>query len=1413
MRRNPPAPKSSMALVRLSSLGVKRFHSFISLPYRPERFRAWMALAFAAAVTCLPSAGLDAQQLRAGRNVNVSGRPPFQRENEPSIACSSRNPRFCVAGSNDYTTIEVPGTLEDGHTTDSWLGLFWTRDGGSRWKQGLLPGYPQDTSPEGLASPLKGYSAGADANVRAAANGYFHYSGIAFEREVVAGSSSEISGADGRSGVVFVATFLDRNNTEDLNIGPEYVRTVVIDRAALGEAFLDKIWMMVDIPRAPGQYGNIYVAYVKIVGSGQFKLQLGVSSDGGQSFRFQKLSEGIAKLQSPTIAIDPDTGNVYVYARRFSSDNGSVPSGIIGYMSSDFGKTFSKDVEVRTLVSNGSSTAFDQPGLPNLETNPNLPTTRGFRTNSYPASCVTGGIVYVAWAERGWGPNGETRVVYSTVPTSAAANASAYSTPSAIDNHPGGGHQFMPSLACEGGRPTALWYDQRHDRMLSAFGNSPFIFESTEATPRRTLDIYAKQGDPAFEPGIESVRVSRYLYGVKDDGTVIPLQESNTGDPLFAGGKRPFIGDYIEVVGAPSILPDPDAPGGWKFNRDPELTTVYHSVFADNRDVRTALNDDWLDWTPAGGSAVCDPTKQTRIRDQNIYTSALTRGLTVLAPWNSRPIGDIQRAFVVVAQNTTAFDKLVLLTVSQPSGGGKASFKQYPYEQLQEAPRSEIASSIAAHSQIARSVFVTGDADNAFKPVTVEIKEIDTNGDPVPGGLSASVVLDAELTALAPADPDVAAFDETHEGLFVGAPVIKEYLNPDDINPDDINPDDINPDDINPDDINPDDINPDDINVDDVNPDDVNSNVVVNSSAADPGIVVPEGQLSCEATFGVEPCYMVTQATWTVTNGGNVGSSYTFLPLLSAPPPPGTVFQLLVYRVSTGSVPQGCNVAPQVHKELLANVTDPELFNPDDVNPDDVNPDDVNPDDVNPDDINPDDINQSIATFALAPGDELKITLNVLHNPFDIGTLTGGIVEHARDALAPVAFADSLTTDEDTPLTILKADLLANDVDPNSQELTATLKAGPSHGTVDESADGLSFIYTPDPNYNGVDSFTYTAFDGEYTSKAGTVTITITPVNDAPVATADAFTVNEDSGANTIDVLFNDNDADAGQTVTVSGVTQGTNGTVAIVGTSVSYTPNPNFFGGDSFTYTIADGDGGSATATATITVRPVNDKPSFTKGANQSVQFFSARTVVGWATGISPGPANESGQALTFNITGNTNPGLFSVPPAVSSTGTLTYTPAAAGSATITLTLSDNGGTLYGGVDTSDPVTFTITVTTDYGFVGVQNLPPPPTKTFKPGSSVPLRWQFTADGVAVDSRLADPQIIITGPSGTMSFTPTDPGRSSFQPPTAANGWTWQFNWQTVTATGTNLPGGVYTVAVKSQQTGQTFPASTIILK
>ena len=118
--------------------------------------------------------------------------------------------------------------------------------------------------------------------------------------------------------------------------------------------------------------------------------------------------------------------------------------------------------------------------------------------------------------------------------------------------------------------------------------------------------------------------------------------------------------------------------------------------------------------------------------------------------------------------------------------------------------------------------------------------------------------------------------------------------------------------------------------------------------------------------------------------------------------------------------------------------------------------------------------------------------------------------------------------------------------------------------------------------------------------------------------------------------------------------------------------------------------------STVTINVTPVNDAPSFTKGANLSVaQNAGAQTVPGWVTAISTGPSDESSQTVTFHTTVTGNPGLFAVAPQIAADGTLTYTPAplASGTAIIEVYVTDNGTAANGGVDTSAVQTFTISV------------------------------------------------------------------------------------------------------------------------
>src|SRR5207253_3121705 len=148
----------------------------------------------------------------------------------------------------------------------------------------------------------------------------------------------------------------------------------------------------------------------------------------------------------------------------------------------------------------------------------------------------------------------------------------------------------------------------------------------------------------------------------------------------------------------------------------------------------------------------------------------------------------------------------------------------------------------------------------------------------------------------------------------------------------------------------------------------------------------------------------------------------------------------------------------------------------------------------------------------------------------------------------------------------------------------------PAHGTAAIRTNG-TIGYTPAANFNGVDRFTYTISDGHGGSATGAVTVTVTAVNDAPVATDDAATTDENAPV-TIAVQANDTDVD-GDVLSVIAVTKPAHGSAAInPDGTVTYAPAAKFNGLDSFVYTISDGHGGTAAASVFVTITPVNDPP-----------------------------------------------------------------------------------------------------------------------------------------------------------------------------------------------------------------------------
>ncbi len=374
------------------------------------------------------------------------------------------------------------------------------------------------------------------------------------------------------------------------------------------------------------------------------------------------------------------------------------------------------------------------------------------------------------------------------------------------------------------------------------------------------------------------------------------------------------------------------------------------------------------------------------------------------------------------------------------------------------------------------------------------------------------------------------------------------------------------------------------------------------------------------------------------------------------------------------------------------------------------------------------------------------LTFESLPDLFGSVTVTATLSDDGGGANVsdPYVFTLTINSVNDAPSFTMTASPNQSDMEDDGAKVVSGFITGSSPGPANESGQTVTFaitttndsLFAAGPMINASNALSYTlasdangsatvfvraqddgslANGGVNTSPAQTFTIDVTALNDPPSLTIGAApTVNEDAGPQSYlgwatNVSAGPAD-ESGQSVFLVGLTNDNNALFADppsinLGTGeLAFTPADDASGSATVTFSVQDNGGTilpgdddmSGLYSFVITVNPVNDPPSFTKGANQSVkEDAGAQTKSNWATNMSPGPADESAQTWQFNVTTD-NDALFAALPAIDANGHLTYTPAADanGSATVTVEMQDHGGTAFNGDDTSGTQSFVIEVT-----------------------------------------------------------------------------------------------------------------------
>jgi hypothetical protein len=911
--------------------------------------------------------------LIAGKNVNMVADDLYlQRQNEPSIAVSTIFPLHLLAGANDYRTVAMAGDPAIHITGDAWLGVFRSFDGGESWKSELLLGaHAYDPS------PLAGFDAAADPTVRAGIDGWFYYSGIAFDR------------VENGNSVVFIARFKD--GASDI----QYIDTKIIDSGTSGQ-FSDKPWNVVDIPRPGYPNGIIYVIYSMFMGAGDqnvhSKILISRSTDGGNTWeKTIKVSESEQKNQGTTVAIDPNDGTVYIAWRRFADSNS--PDGILIAKSEDFGKTFTKAVEVASILR-----PFDQATIGG----PNASDPAQFRTGAYPTMAVDhNGRVYLAWSQRDVdmtsGYADDARIVLTS--QAKGSWGAFWPTPQAVEspvtipnfNTPIHSHQFMPSLAYGAGKLLIAWYDNRYSaRVFNEYGIHRDFANGDHACPpgepstpqdpadriidgadgcqyRETIDVRTAAAVPGGSPNFEpSSQVSRYIWVLEKTGdTYIPrqVQFNPPNYKLFSGGTAPFHGDYLDVAAAPVFLKDGNS---WRYSSagDP---FVYYVSWTDNRNVLPLDDNTWDKYLPPYEG--CQGSNTSGTRDQNIYVSKITSGIEADVLGNFESNG--KQVFVITVKNETGspfeaptepqYKTFQLHIVGSP---GTASF-------LPESDEQTITVDVPDHSSISRMVFVS----TSNYPVEVKITEAGT-GDfadslflsPVssPGLSGGASVASSYLLNWLNYDPSNPRKTLVNPNILAPNILAPNILAPNILAPNILAPNILAPNILAPNILAPNILAPNILAPNILAPNILAPNILA-VSILNPNILAPN-ILAPSIGDGTE----VVEKIWTVKNNTNAVSSYTFKSIAGDSLPTNVVIytQLLIFKVHLTPSTDGCALKYEVGNEPLVNIINPNIIGNIDIN---------NIKKI----IGDPNIEFENATFSLNAGEEALVVLRIIdtHQP------------------------------------------------------------------------------------------------------------------------------------------------------------------------------------------------------------------------------------------------------------------------------------------------------------------------------------------------------------------------------------------------------------------------------------------------